>query len=211
MKIAWKAKPSPSSRASGLRDRSTSGAIPISDTRSVSAARSTAGLATSPSASGKPAGEAPLPGRRSRVGRGRPCRRPTSRARGALQGGEAKAARAHDGTRIHGAAMDGYPADPRDLPGTRPPEARRADLRSAVLDVHLGLPDAGGDDPRSVEPERARASLRDFLLRAEVVPAVPHGSDSQGSRAEGNELGGGELGRRGSNGASRARRVSLAA
>jgi len=40
---------------------------------------------------------------------------------------------------MHAAAVDGYPADPRNLQGTRPPEARRADLRSAVLDVHLGL------------------------------------------------------------------------
>jgi hypothetical protein len=39
-----------------------------------------------------------------------------------------------------------------------------------VHDVHLGLPDAGRDDHRPVEPERARASFRDVLLRPKSCP-----------------------------------------
>ena len=36
-----------------------------------------------------------------------------------------------------------------------------------MYDLHLGLPDAGGDDHRPVEPVPEAVPVRDLLLRAE--------------------------------------------
>src|SRR3990172_5013524 len=48
---------------------------------------------------------------------------------------------------------------------------------------------------RSRRRSPPRASLRDVLLRAEVLRPLPRRTDAQGAGAERDELGGGELGR----------------
>ena len=51
-----------------------------------------------------------------------------------------------------------------------------------VLELHLGMPDAGRDDHRPVESEPAPLSNRDLLLRSALLSVLPIWTDTQDSR-----------------------------
>ena len=72
------------------------------------------------------------------------------------------------------------------VPGARPPASRSPDLRGEVPRVPLGMPHAGRYDRGPVEaPRRRPLPLRDLLLRAEVLPALPAGAAAQGAGRKG--------------------------
>jgi hypothetical protein len=102
----------------------------------------------------------------------------------------------------------GIPPGAGSVPGARSPAARCARLCRGLPGVPVGLPHGRRDGHRPVEAAGARAPFRDFLLRAEIVRALPGGPDAQGAGAQGPVLGGGGLGGRGGDGASRQGRLS---
>jgi len=65
-----------------------------------------------------------------------------------------------------------------------------------MCDLHLGLPDAGGDDHRPVESVKEAVPIRNLLLRPEKLPLVPARASAQGSGAQRYVLYRGGLGRR---------------
>jgi hypothetical protein len=107
------------------------------------------------------------------------------------------------GDRVSRAAVDRRPAHPRGLPRAWPPAARRPDLRGEVRDVHWSA-DAGEMIIDQWNPAFASIASRPSA-RPKSAPVAPA---QQGSWAEGDELGGRGLGRRGGDGSSGARRVS---
>ena len=68
------------------------------------------------------------------------------------------------------------------LPRARSSATCRANLPGEVLELHLGMPDAGRDDHRSVESESAPLPNRDLLLRSSFLPALPGWTGAHGSR-----------------------------
>ena len=66
------------------------------------------------------------------------------------------------------------------LPRARSSATRRANLPGEVLELHLGMPDAGRDDYRSVESESAPLPNRDLLLRSSFLPAPRAQRSSRG-------------------------------
>ena len=77
--------------------------------------------------------------------------------------------------------------------GSSPTGCTNVPRKISVL--HLGLPDAGRDDHRPVEPNSEAVPIRGILLRPEVVLGLQSRPDQEGSRPQGHELGGGGLGR----------------
>jgi hypothetical protein len=59
-------------------------------------------------------------------------------------------------------------------------------LRVKMPDMHLGLPNAVGDDHRPVETLSEKVPVRDFLLRAEKLPAVLGWGDAQDAQVKRN-------------------------
>ena len=96
----------------------------------------------------------------------------------------------------------GVALEPPDVPRARPQAPGRAHVRRQVHGLHLGLPDAGRDDHRSVEAEREEVPVRDRLLRPEVVRVLSAWQAACGAGTTGHVVGRGGLDRRGGHGAS---------
>lgn len=67
-----------------------------------------------------------------------------------------------------------------------------ADIRQQVSELYLGLSNGSGDDHRSVESADA-LSVRDVLLRAEVMRELQGRAATSSAGAKGHALGGAGL------------------
>ena len=81
-------------------------------------------------------------------------------------------------------AIPGSTPRPGNLSQQGPSPTGHQDLRKEMHNLHLGLPDAGGNDHRPLESVSEAVPVRDLLLRAEKLFPLPGRGNAQGARAE---------------------------